>query len=187
MNKVVKKMMAPLARRISLMLGRALLTAVSDANQRQLVQLAALAGEVKSDVERVQEYGFTSHPLPGAQVLFVSMGGNRDHPVAISVDDPRYRVKDLSAGEVAIYTDEGDKIVLKRGNTVEITTQTLLVKAATKVRCETPLLECTGEIHDRCDVQENTMSGMRNIYNTHTHPENNTGNTNQPNQQMGGA
>lgn len=187
MIKTIRKICDPLARRISLMIGRAVLTAADDEAKRQLVQFAALQGEIKDGVERMQQYGFSSNPLPGAQVLFVSVGGNRDHPVALSVDDPRHRVKGLQPGEVAIYTDEGDTIILKRGRTVEITTQTLLVKAATKARYETPLLECTGEIRDRCDVQENTMASMRNIYNTHTHPENNTGSTDAPNQQMGVA
>lgn len=188
MNKLVKKICDPLARRISLMIGRAVLTAADDAAMRQRVQFSALQGEVKGDVERMQNYGFTSVPLAGAQVLFVSLGGNRDHPVAVSVDDPRHRVKGLQPGEVAIYTDEGDKIVLKRGRTVEITTQTLLVKASTKVRMETPVLECTGQVHDLCDIQPDTMAGMREIYNNHTHPENDSGGpTDDPNQKMGGV
>lgn len=46
------------ARRISLMIGRAVLTAADDAAKRQFVQFTALQGEVKDGVERVQQYGF---------------------------------------------------------------------------------------------------------------------------------
>ena len=99
MLKTIRKATEPLARRIRLVIGRAVLAAVSDAGSRQLLQFSALKGEVKDGVERMQQYGFTSHPLPGAQVLFVCVGGNRDHPVAISVDDPRYRLAGLAMAD----------------------------------------------------------------------------------------
>lgn len=170
-------------RALKLAVGRAVLAAVSDAAQRQLVEFEALKGEVKTNVERVQQYGFTSHPLPGAQVVFICVGGNRDHPLAISVDDPRHRLSGLEEGEVALYTDEGDTIILRRNRTIEITTETLLVKASEKVRMETPTLEVTGEIKDICDGGGKTMSAMRGIYNGHTHTETQTITTT-PNQGM---
>lgn len=63
---------------------------------------------------------------------------------------------------------------------------TATVQAATKVRLETPLLEVTGDIKDKCDSSGKTMSGMRTTYNSHNHNENNTvgGPTNLPNQAM---
>jgi phage baseplate assembly protein V len=175
MFPALEKNFQTLRNRIYLMVGRAVLAACSDEGQRQRVQFSALKGEVKDSVERVQEYGFTSHPLPGASVIFVSIGGNRDHPVAISVDDPRHRLSGLQSGEVAIYTDEGDSIILKRGNIVEINTRILLVKASDKARFETPQMECTGEIIDRVDEDGQSMRDMRDVYNIHTHPENDSG------------
>lgn len=185
--KTIDRTIQGLRNRIHLLIGRAVLAAVSDAGKRQRVQFTALRGEVKDDVERVQQYGFTSHPLAGAQVLFAAIAGNRDHPVAFAVDDPRYRLTGLQPGEVALYTDEGDSIILKRGNIVEITTQTLVVKASTKARFETPILECTGDIIDNVDTGGQSMQGMRETYNIHEHPENDGGGpTDQPNEQMGG-
>ncbi len=186
MMREIKKALDPVKHRISLMLGRAVLSLISDAEARQYVQFEALKGEVKDRVERVQQYGFTSVPHPGAQVVFVAMGGNRDHLLAISVDDPRHRLFGLEIGEAAMFTDEGDKIVLKRGRTIEITTKNLVVKASEKVLFETPVLECTGEIKDRSTSGGQTMSEMRTTYNTHIHPENGgTGPTSVPNQPMG--
>lgn len=166
-----------------LAVGRAILRSVNDSAKRQLVQIEALKGEVKDNVERVQEYGFTSVPLPGAQAVFVCVGGNRDHPVVIAADDPRHRVKGLKSGEVAIYTDEGDTILLKRGNEIEITTTKLTVKAAEAVRMETPILEVTGHIIDQAGSGGFSMAAMRSIYNGHTHTET-QGTTNPPNEQM---
>lgn len=68
MIATLRRVAAPLHRRIHLMIGRAVLTALSDAAGRQRVQFGALKGETKDGVERVQEYGITSCPLPGAQV-----------------------------------------------------------------------------------------------------------------------
>lgn len=182
-----RNMAASMANAVKLAIGRAVLRAVSDKPGRQFVQFEALQNEVKDGIERVQQYGFTSHPIPGASVVFVCVGSNRDHPVAIAVDDPRYRKANMSPGEVAIYTDEGDYVHLKRGRIVEINTDKLVVKASNSVRMETPILEVTGHIIDRCDAEGQSMHAMRAIYNTHTHPETNSGSTQQPNQTMGGA
>jgi len=149
-------------------------------------RLSLLAEEVR-DCERYQEYGFTSVPLPGAEAITVCVGGSRDHGVVIATGDRRYRLKGLQGGEVALYTNEGDHIKLGRGRIIEVETETFLVKASTKVRFETPLLEGTGEIEDRCDTDGKSMESMRTTYDSHTHPENNVngGSTNAPNQTMG--
>lgn len=175
---------AALHRRIQLLFGRGILQSVSDSVGRQFVQIRALAGETKDGVERVQQYGISCVPLAGAQVLFIAQGGNRDHPVVFAVDDPRYRPKDLLAGEVVIYTDEGDKIYLKRGNVIEVETVNFIVKASEKVRLETPRLECTGDIIDRVDGEGITINEMRDIYDTHTHTGDSGGSTSAPHQLM---
>ncbi|SOD42337.1 phage baseplate assembly protein V [Nitrosovibrio sp. Nv4] len=136
--RAINKLLAPLTRRVRLMVGRGVLSLVNDGLKMQGVQVQLLADEVR-DLERFQDYGFTSVPHVGAEVAAVFVDGNRDHGIAIRIDDRRYRVKGLKSGEVAIYTDEGDKVVMKRGRIIEIT-------AGTKVRMVTPLLEVTGEI-----------------------------------------
>lgn len=121
--------------------------------------------------EYFQHYGFTSRPLPGAEGILVKNG---NHIIMVASDDRRYRIA-IGDGEVALYTDEGDHIHMKQGRIVEIETETLLVKAGTKVRFETPLIETTGQIEavgtikDLRDSTGKTMSGMRGTYNTHTH------------------
>jgi phage baseplate assembly protein V len=135
---MVNKLIAPLTRRVRLMVGRGVLALVNDSFKMQGIQVELLAGEVRN-MERFQDYGFTSVPHPGAEVAAVFVDGNRGHGIAIRIDDRRYRLNELQVGEVALYTDEGDKIVLKRGGIVEIT-------ASAKVRVVAPLLECTGDI-----------------------------------------
>lgn len=134
----LEKFIAPLKRRVLQSVARALIKTISDDKGLQKLQVELLADEVHSNVDRVQEYGFTSVPLPGAEGVFVSVGGSREHGVIIAIDDRRYRLKNLAPGEVALYTDEGDKIHFQRGGKI-------LVQASAEVKVVAPEVkaECT--------------------------------------------
>lgn len=108
------------------------------------VQMQGLAGEVVTG-ELFQHYGFTSSPLAGAEYICVPVGGSSQHAVVVASEDGRYRLT-LKNGEVALYTDEGDKVHLKRGRVIAVETDTLTVKAITKVSFDTPLLETNGMV-----------------------------------------
>jgi phage baseplate assembly protein V len=123
--------------RLQNLVSRAVVRRVDDASGLQLHQFALLADETREGVERVQNYGFTSVPLEGAEAVVLFVGGFRDHGLAVAVDDRRHRLKGLQPGEVAIYTDEGDSVVIRRGGTVEVT-------AATKVVLSAPAVELAG-------------------------------------------
>lgn len=73
--------------------------------------------------EYFQHYGYTSRPLPGAEIIIIREG---NHIIAIGSDDRRYRLA-IEEGEVALYTDEGDKIHLKRDRTIEIVSGNKLI------------------------------------------------------------
>lgn len=181
MIDALTKLTESLRGKIQLMIGRAILSVVNDAGPVQTVQAQMLADEVQDDVERIQQYGFSSAPLSGAEGVVVFVGGNRDHGLLIACDDRRYRKRGLQPGEVALYTDEGDQIVLSRGRVIKVTAGAALevnapvvtLAASSKVRLETPILEVTGNIKDNCDSGGKTMLQMRQAYNTHTHTENN--------------
>ncbi len=113
----VAAMLAPLARRLRLLVTRGVLKLIDDAPGIQVVQVTGLAGEVLDGVERIQQYGLTSHPHPGADAIILNVGANRAHPVVIAVDDRRYRLH-LAPGEVAIYDDQGQMVKLARGGIV---------------------------------------------------------------------
>lgn len=139
------------------------------------VEMEALALESVSG-ELFQHYGFTSGPLAGAEYIALPVGGNSKHVVVIATEDARYRLQ-IQDGEVAIYSDEGDHIHLKRGRVIEVVTETLVVKASTKVSFETPLIETTGEVQATGSIQSKaevidqvrSMQADRDIYNSHDH------------------
>jgi phage baseplate assembly protein V len=203
MERMIAKALAPLSRRLRLLASRAVIRLVSDGLREQAVQLQLLSGEV-GDAERYQHYGFTSHPHPGAEAIVLSIGGSREHLVTIADGDRRYRVTALSQGEVAIYTDEGDTIRMRRGRIVEVNTQTMRINAETLCEINTATMQINasaqcaittpvvaasaavqagGNITDLAGSGGTTMAGIRSTYNNHRHNE--TGSvTNVPNQQM---
>jgi phage baseplate assembly protein V len=172
----MKRFIAPLQRRVMLAIGRGTLGPVNDADGLQRSQVTLLAGEVRDNVERLQQYGISAVPLDGADVLVVCVGGNRDHPVIIGVDDRRHRPTGLQPGDVCIYSYQtGHKILLKADRKIEIECDEISIKADTKITLEAPLVQVTGaldvngDIRDRAASGGMSMNGMRADYNGHTH------------------
>ncbi len=192
MIEAIRKLTEDMRGKMQLMVGRAILAATRDGGAIQTAQVQLLDEEIHDDAERIQEYGFSSVPLAGAEGVLVFVGGNRDHGLIIATDDRRYRKNAMAPGEVCLYTDEGDSVVLSRGRVIRVTAGAELsvtaplvnVVASSKVRMVTPRLEVTGDIRDRCDATDGrTMAQMRSTYSAHTHRENNTnGDTNTPTQ-----
>lgn len=147
-------MLERLSNRLRGMFARGVVNLVSDGLKMQGQQIQLLDGETVDNVERPQQYGFTSVPHGGAECFVAFVGGGREHGIILSVDDRRYRLKSLQGGEVALYTDEGDKIVLKRQNTIEVTTKKYVVKAEESVTVETK----TYTVNASEGVQYNTPS-----------------------------
>ncbi|MEG1604097.1 MAG: phage baseplate assembly protein [Cloacibacillus sp.] len=172
---VIKKLTRPVAQKAALASARCIIKLVNDSVPLQSVQIDALAGETRSDVERVQEYGFTSMPQADCRGIAIFIGGDRSSGVVIATDDTRYRKKDLLPGEVAIYTDEGDYIHFKRGKEIEIVTGCKLIVTA-------PQTEITGDISILGNVTVSgdvVASGKSLVNHIHTCPHG--GNTSEPN------
>lgn len=134
------------------------------AKKMQALQMRLLAGEVKDGLEHFEPYGLTSHPLPGAEGITAFLGGDRSHGVVLVVSDRRYRIQAMEPGEVAIYTDEGDKIHFKRGRVVDIETQTLNIKAGVAVNFETPQITQTGQIVSQGDQVAGGISQIQHVH-----------------------
>lgn len=121
-----------LARRVRMLLSRAVVTLVNDALKIQGLQLTVLDSETVQ-VQRFQQYGLTSVPLAGAEAIVGSIGGVRSHLVALAVDDGRYRLANLQPGEVALYDNSGNVIHLHNGGVIGITAQTAINVTAPQV------------------------------------------------------
>ena len=125
LRREFERLSRPLRRRVMLMVGRAVLAVVDDGRRMQAVQVEGLAGEILDGAERMQNYGFTSHPHPGAEALLLAVGGMRQHPIVAAVDDRRHRPTGLAEGEVCLYTSEDaadnpHRVLLKTGRKAHV-------------------------------------------------------------------
>lgn len=112
--------------------GRCVITATNDAGGVHRVQIKPTPVEVIDDVPVVQLYGLSSHAPVGSEAHLVCTRGDRSSTVVVATNNPKARPRNLQSGEVALYTVEGDSIVLKNGHVVAITTTgTVTVNAAT--------------------------------------------------------
>lgn len=152
-SAMFERMISPLKHRVAMMVARAVVTLVDDARGLQALQLSGLADELLEGAERMQDYGFTSHPHPGAEAVVVFPGGLRSHPLIVALGDRRHRLKDLQPGEVAIYDDQGQVVVLGRDGVrlesplrVEIVAPEVAVTAETSVRIEAPSILLKGDV-----------------------------------------
>lgn len=150
-----------------------------DTGPIQTVQMRLSALELHDAVMRVQDYGLASVPPVGTDIMTLFMSGDRGRGIAFAAGNQTARPRGMGNGDTCLYDSRGHRVQLQEGNilvdangstvTVENAT-TVVIKAGTKVRLETPRLEVTGEIIDRCDTDGITAEAFRNLYNIHTHP-----------------
>lgn len=194
-DEVLGRLMAPLMRGIRLVFGRGVLTGTNDALKIQNLQMTGLDGEVFDEVERPQQYGQISVPLPGAEVFFACLAGQRDQAVALVVEDRRCRPGTLDAGDAGIYHYEGHRLLLTKGGRAVLTCKNLEIRASTRIRLNSPETEITGNVTIQKNLQvqggftlhgtgetrrmvtmsDATISGVR--YSGHTHHEYDRGGT----------
>ena len=146
-------------------LTRGVVALANSASRLQTLQMRLTAGELKDGMEHLEPYGFTSCPHEGAEALAGFMGGDRSHGVVIVVSDRRHRIQELAPGEVAIYTDEGDKVHFKRGRVIAFETGTLNITATDSVNFNTPKITQTGQIISQGDQ---VAGGVSQINHSHS-------------------
>ena len=188
----LNRLLTNIKSRVLLMVGRGVLKAVADDAAVQVCQAALLDGELKSGIERAQNYGLTSVPPVGSVATLLFVGGDRSNGIVISAESRKFRLKGLQAGEVALYTDEGDEIRLKRGHEIAVKTSKFVIDAAeidlngaVKVA---QTLEVAGNITGKGEVADKTgnLTAIRSIYDAHTHTGNAGAPTSPPDATMGG-
>lgn len=141
---------------------RGVLTRVNSGPAVQLAQADGLAGERLQDNELFQHYGLTSNPPPGSMAVILPVGGKTSHGIVIATEHGSYRLKALQPGEVALYTDEGAKIVLKRGRLIEtdcdvfkVNCKTWEVNASDKADFNTPALTASAVVTAQGQINGN--------------------------------
>lgn len=129
---------------------RAKLSRITSKGGVMTAQLDGLAPETLQSLEVFQHYGITSVPPEGAMAIVIPVGGKTSHGIVVATEHSAYRMQALESGEVAIYTDEGASIVLRKGKIIQVTCddfqldcKTCTLKAGESVTIDTPQVTAT--------------------------------------------
>ncbi|MGY3910739.1 phage baseplate assembly protein V [Aeromonas piscicola] len=175
MNKdALARALAPLLRRIRTSVARGIISLINDASGHQTVQVVLRDGEPADDLERLQEYGFFSVPLAGAEALAVAVGGKQDHLVVACVADHRSRPKEGNAGDAGIYHYQGHEIRLEENGVARIKSKKLICEIEEEISMTAPDIILNANLKV---TGETTLEGGANIggieFDEHRHKETN--------------
>lgn len=118
--KLIQKVIQPWANRLMNLVSFGVVRRADNSGETQTVQAEIREGLSISDIPVMEPYGFTSGVKIDSEVLLVSLGGNRGNTAAVVVGGRAYRLKGLKEGEVALYDDSGQEIILRKDG-IEIT------------------------------------------------------------------
>lgn len=145
-----------LALRLQGVFGRGRIRTSTDDAGVQFVQLELGADEVRDGTPRLAEFGFTSSPPVGSDVLAVFIAGDRSKGVVVATGHQASRPRNLLSGESMVYSQDGKyiKFTASGGIVIEAQGQDVVVNnaanvtvhASTKVTIDAPLCEVTGDL-----------------------------------------
>lgn len=180
----MRRLLLPLATRIRTLATRGVVLLSNDATRAQSLQVGALAGETLDPVERFGEFGFTSRPPRGSEVLVVCLGGDRSHPIVVATENREARPRNLAEGDVGLYSAAGGaavvRLTLRASGVLEITAPGG-VTIAGDVSIDGNLsvdgdASATGDVSDAAG----SMQEIRDVFNAHTHTHGGSAGTTSP-------
>lgn len=124
--RAIRSMVAPLERGLMLVASKFTLSLARDSRSMQGAQGTALDSETLDDHEHMQPGGLTHVALPGAEGVFLTVGGARDDGVVICVSNRGNRPKNLASGETALYNASTTQstVTIRANGDVEVTLAT---------------------------------------------------------------
>ncbi|HFZ2353710.1 TPA: phage baseplate assembly protein V [Citrobacter freundii] len=154
-----------IGRRLRLLVDRAVVRIVTDSLGRQNLQVQSLADATNDDVERFQQYGFTSVPPAGSEAIILAVGGRRDSLVAIAVEDKRCRPKGLAPGDVCLYHQDGQSmVILKKDGIIDIRGKTVNYTADDLFEINSAQLKFVGPSEFTEDITVKGKSFLKHIH-----------------------
>lgn len=168
--------------RLANLIGIGRMTTVDDGGDLQLMQVtegAAGSGfvdRVLDKVRRVTDFGFSSVPPHGSEVIMIRRGGDRSCSIVIGTSHRPSRPKGLQPGDTAIYDVRGAIIKLTvAGIEVDGAGHEIKVTNASKVTLDAPDVVLTGTLHVAGEITALTggsavaLGALRDAYNAHHH------------------
>lgn len=142
----IEKLLAPIKRRITGMVTRALVSGIVEDLQRQNVQVQIHSDESADNIERFQNYGMSSVPPTGSEAILAALGGNLGNLVALAVEDKKVRPKG-EIGDVFLYHLEGHQIRLTKDGKIVVRATDVIFEAANSLTIISPETLIQGPLH----------------------------------------
>lgn len=128
---------------------------VDDSRSAQMVQVSLNDEETRDGTPRIAEFGLTSVPPVGSDVLVVFLGGDRTKGVVVATGHQASRPLSLKPGETMLYDLWAKSIYLTATEGIVVEAQetpvtvnnatTVTVNASEKAQFNTPLLKVVGQ------------------------------------------
>lgn len=121
MMESIRRFIAPYVNEMRGIVRRAVVELVKESVKLQELQLSVMDGDVRDNVEYFQHFGFVSWPPKGTEAVVVAPGGKRSGSICIATGDRVYRLMLNAEGEVALYDDGGQSVLLKGNGEIHLT------------------------------------------------------------------
>lgn len=116
------KAIEALRQRIMLLVGSGRVSLSDDSKGTQEVQVSAQGTGVHDRVPRIAEYGFTSVPPVGSEVVMVKLAGDHSQAVVVATGHQASRPKAMPIGATAIYDTAEAMVLLGADGTLTMST-----------------------------------------------------------------
>ncbi|MEZ8102156.1 phage baseplate assembly protein V [Vibrio bivalvicida] len=146
-RQYLDKLIAPIRRRIIGMISRAVVTEINDSLARQNLQIRIHADESMDNIERFQNYGFTSNPPKSAEAIPVAVAGNLADLVVLAVEDKNVRPKGGDDLDVCVYHAEGHNLKFTNDGKLLVTATDVVFEAANSLTIISPETLIQGPLH----------------------------------------
>lgn len=174
-ERMLKRMLAPVKRRVSLMVTRAIINLIDDSDGMQLVQLDRLSDVTSDEAEHFQPFGLSSHPPKESEAIGLAVGGDQDHIVAICAQHRDHRPTNLNEGETKIYSAHGNTLLLDSNGNIIVENSSgarVALNGETVHLAEDPASDYVA-LATKADLRSATIETALNLfisaYNAHTH------------------
>ena len=139
-------MLERLTRRINLLIGRGRATYIDDTGPVQTMQCQCSAIEMRQAL-RVAEFGFASNPPLGSDAVLVFIGGDRTNAIVVGTNHQASRLRNLAAGETALYDEPGKYVKLgAAGIVIEAGGRPVTVQNASSITLTAPTINLDGNV-----------------------------------------
>jgi phage baseplate assembly protein V len=126
----LNRILQPIKNKIMLLIGRGILTAITNSGKTQKIQITGFSGETLSELSRMQPYGFETYPVidGNTETLNVYYNGNRDLGFNLICHNRDLRPTDLNDGDVCVWSKDSansntNRITIKSTDEIEIKTK----------------------------------------------------------------